>query len=205
LESAKAISLLDEDQYLISNFLDYRGDPMTRTTMEFFIRFSDASEVWLPYSNDLSESIPFEDYCRSNYELHSLLYTVNAAKIWIKEINNKPINEIVPGDIVYVNLRSYGAAWYDNLQLPFQAGQRHVIAYKYGSFVNKSNCKIRCSNDIFDESFIVDHHFVFSYGQLKKFDQSFMVLINPAFVLQYPQVLPDNRRQDLLERYRHSS
>jgi hypothetical protein len=32
-----------------------------------------------------------------------------------------------------------------------------------------------------------------------------MVLINPAFVLQYPQVLPDNRRQDLLERYRHSS
>jgi hypothetical protein len=100
-------------------------------------------------------------------------------------------------------LRSYGAAWYDNLQLPFKAGQRYVIAYKYGPFLNRFNLKIRCSNAIFDEAFIVDHHFVFSYGQVKTFDPSFMVLIDARFVLQFPQVLPDKRRDELLARYQH--
>jgi hypothetical protein len=203
LESAKEVSLNDENQYLISCFLDYRGDPLTRTTMEFFIRFADSSEIWLPYSRDVSDTLPFETYCRSNFELYPLLFTVNVAKTWIKELNQKPIDEIVPGDIVYVNLRSYGAAWYDALNLPFIAGQRYVIAYTYGPFLSKSKSKIRCSNAVFDESFVVDHHFVFSYGQVKTFDSSFMVLVNAKFVLRFPQVLPDNRRHELLARYQH--
>jgi hypothetical protein len=203
LESAKEVSLNDENQYLISCFLDYRGDPLTRTTMEFFIRFADSSEIWLPYSRDVSDTLPFETYCRSNFELYPLLFTVNVAKTWIKELNQKPIDEIVPGDIVYVNLRSYGAAWYDALNLPFIAGQRYVIAYTYGPFLSKSKSKIRCSNTVFDESFVVDHHFVFSYGQVKTFDSSFMVLVNAKFVLRFPQVLPDNRRHELLARYQH--
>jgi hypothetical protein len=203
LEAAKTVSLLDENQYLISAFLDYRGDPLTRTTMEFLVRFADSSEVWLPYSRDLSDTLPFESYCRCNFELHALLFAANAAKQWIKEINARPITEIVPGDTVFVNLQSYGAAWYQSLQLPFRPGQRYVIPYKYGPFINNSKVRIRCSNAIFDETFIVDHHFVFSYGQLKSFNSSFMTLIDAAFVLLFPQVLPDNRRDELLDRYLH--
>jgi hypothetical protein len=203
LEAAKAVSLLDENQYLIAAFLDYRGDPLTRTTMEFLVQFADSSEVWLPFSRDLSDSLPFESYCRSNFELHPLLYAANAAKQWIKELNARPITEINPGDTVFVNLRSYGAAWYDALQLPFKPGQRYVISYQYGSFTNLSKRKIHCSAAIFDESFVVDHYFVFSYGQAKTFDSSFMILIDAKFVLQFPQVLPEQRRAKLLARYQH--
>jgi hypothetical protein len=203
LEAAKAVSLLDENQYLISTFLDYRGDPLTRTTMEFLVRFADSSEIWLPYSRDLSDSLPFETYCRSNFELYPLLFTAAAAKTWIKEINQKPITEIKPGDTAYVNLRSYGSAWYDALQLPSQPGRRYVIAYKYGSFSNSSKRKIHCSTAVFDESFVVDHFFIFSYGQTTTFDSSFMVLIDAKFVLQFPQVLPEQRRAKLLARYAH--
>jgi hypothetical protein len=203
LEAAKAISLLDENQYVISSFLDYRGDPLTRTTMEFLVSFEDSSVVWLPYSRDLSDSLPFETYCRNNFELYPLLFTAAAAKVWMKDFNLKPIVENKPGDTAYVDLRSYGSAWYDGLQLPYKIGQRYVIKYEYGAFENPSKRKIKCSNTVFDESFVVDHFFVFAYGQTKNFDSSFMVLIDASFVLRFPQVLPDNRRQELLARYQH--
>jgi hypothetical protein len=203
LEAAKAISLLDENQYVISSFLDYRGDPLTRTTMEFLVAFEDSSEIWLPYSRDLSDSLPFETFCRNHHELYPLLLTATAAKTWIKDFNTKPITEIRPGDTVYVDLRSYGSAWYDALQLPYKIGQRYVIKYKYGPFQTQSKRKINCSNTVFDESFVVDHFFVFAYGQAKTFNSSFMTLIDASFVLEYPQVLPDNRRDELLARYQH--
>jgi hypothetical protein len=171
--------------------------------MEFLIRFEDSSEIWLPFSRDIADTVSFESYCRTNFELHPLLFPANAAKQWIKELNARPITEVVPGDTVFVNLQSYGATWYQSLQLPFRSGQRYVISYTYGPFINKSKLKIRCSNVIFDETFVVDHHFVFAYGQVKTFNSSFMVLIDAKFVLEFPQVLPDKSRAEILARHQH--
>jgi hypothetical protein len=64
-----------------------------------------------------------------------------------------------------------------------------------------ANNHIHCYNRIFDEDFIVDHLFVFSWGQNKLFDNLSMVLIDIPFVLAHPKVLPDNSRQELLNRY----
>jgi hypothetical protein len=201
LEDAKTISLIDENQYIISSFMDYRGDPLLRTTLEFLILFADSSKVWLPYSKDISDTLPFEEFCRANLQLYSLLFTADAAKTWIREINRKAITEIIPGDKVYVDLRSYGASWFQNLELPFKPGQRYVIHYEYRHFSGKLHNHIHCYNRIFDEDFIVDHLFVFSWGQNKLFDNLSMVLIDIPFVLAHPKVLPDNSRQELLNRY----
>jgi hypothetical protein len=40
-EDAYEAALCDTEQYKIAKFIAYRGEPMIRTSMEFYIRFSD--------------------------------------------------------------------------------------------------------------------------------------------------------------------
>ena len=63
-------------------------------------------------------TIPYESYCRSLPQLHPLLTSVSISAIEIKRIKNTAISLVVPGDVVYVDLRSYGYEWYSTLNLP---------------------------------------------------------------------------------------
>jgi len=65
-EAASKAALLDFNQFVISKFLAYRGDPLTRTTMEFEIQFEDGDVIWLPWSDNLFNTTPYEDFCRAN-------------------------------------------------------------------------------------------------------------------------------------------
>ena len=41
----------------------YLGAPDHRSTMQFLVQFADNISLWLPWSRDLSDSIPFGEYC----------------------------------------------------------------------------------------------------------------------------------------------
>ena len=43
----------DTDQCDVDRIVTYRGDPETRTTMEFLVLFKSGDSVWLPYSQDM--------------------------------------------------------------------------------------------------------------------------------------------------------
>ena len=59
-EEAFKMAQIDNDQYVITRFIAYRGDPDTRTTMEFEVEFRDGSHPWLPWSNDLFDTVQYE-------------------------------------------------------------------------------------------------------------------------------------------------
>jgi len=71
-EEAYRIALLDNDQYVINRITAYRGEPLTRTTMSFEVHFEVGSIVWLPWSTELSDTIPFEEFCRKSPEFQVL-------------------------------------------------------------------------------------------------------------------------------------
>ena len=48
----------DTDQYDDDRTVSYRGDPETRTTMEFSVLFKSGDSVWLPYSQDIFQIVP---------------------------------------------------------------------------------------------------------------------------------------------------
>lgn len=193
MEEAKKIAMLDNDQYTIDKFLAYRGDPETRTTMEFEIKFQDGSIVWQTYSKDISETIQFEDYCRSLPQLQLLLYSAEEANKLKRRWNTLNITEVQPGDEVFVDLRCYNAGWYDKLDLPDIHHITYVILYVYKHYASKRDKKsiyVHCP--VFKETWLVKNTFVKMYGSNRNLipNAKDIILIDEAFIKNYPQVLP---------------
>jgi hypothetical protein len=157
--------------------------------MSFYVHFEDDTKVWVPWSTDISQNVSFEAFCRSTPELFPLIFTVEQAKREIKAIMDRGIEKVRPGDKVYVDLRCYGEAWYEQLQLPDPYTTKYVLLYEYGELLPNGK-KIVAHCKLFKERFVVHNYFVFSYGSVKVFDASKMMLIDKAFVQRYSQVLP---------------
>ena len=187
---SEAIELakIDCDQYTISRFLAYRGDPLVRTTMEFLILFEDGSEVWLPWSDDISSTIPFEDYCRSNAPLRFLIYKKVEADQLMRDLRNSDIVEVGIGDRVFVDLRCYNYGWYSSLGLPDCDKTTYAVEYVYQKWV-RGRKKIEVYCPVFRETFKVDRVFVQMYGSTKQLP-SHWKLVDSNFVTRYPQVKP---------------
>jgi hypothetical protein len=195
-EEAKRVAMLDHDQYTIDRILAHRGDPNKRSTMEFEIRFQDGTVHWLPYDKrDLYPTVAYEDYCRSKPELQLLLFPAQEADMLLKQWNREPITLVRPTDTCFVDLRSYGAAWYATLPLPDKDHITYVLQYKYGDFVHrKVKKRIWAHCPVFNERFAVSNDFIKQYGSNTKLvpNGQDIVLIDKPFVAQYPSLLPSN-------------
>lgn len=190
-EAAEKAALLDYDQYEIQGILFYRGDPMVRTTMEFFIRFSDGDSRWVTWNQDLFKSVPYENFCRSRSELFPLIYTEQVARKLIKEMNSKVITDVAPGQTVYVDLRSRGTStWYNQIGLPRSEELKYVLKCTYQSWVSQQKRKLRLYCELLGITYNVDHYFVYAYGRVTEFIASEMVLVNKVFCQAYPKILP---------------
>jgi phospholipid-translocating ATPase len=188
-DEAYNLAMTDANQYVVDVILAYRGDPLMRTTMEFLVKFQDGSEHWKPWDNDLFDTTQYEDFCLSKPPLFPLILRLKESQKRLAEINKTPITAVKPGDTVYVDLRCYGANWYQNLRLPDCDFKTYVVVYTYTRWI-KPNIKIEAVCDIFKETFPLDHVFVKMYGSVFTFDESLMVLIDEDFVSRHPQVLP---------------
>jgi ribosomal protein L21E len=191
-ESAFQLALLDHDQYVVDSILAYRGDPKTRTTMQFEVKFKDGDIVWLTYNQDLAACEQFEHYCRAKPELFLLIYTAKVAQERMVAINKTPITEVKPGDIYYIDIRSYGSTWYDSLPLPDLHHRTYVVAYKYTKWVNNTHRKIEAKCQVFNETWRLDHVFIKQYGSHIKHQHvngQTIILIDSNMVQTYPELL----------------
>jgi hypothetical protein len=100
LETAKRLALEEFEQDVIESIDGWRGCPEERQSTEFFVKFrTNEDYTWEPWSQDLSRSIPFEQYCSRHLELHQLLVTVADLQAYISAVNSTPITEVQPGDV----------------------------------------------------------------------------------------------------------
>ena len=61
-EQAFDLAQGDNDQYIIDRIIAYKGDPYLRTSMEFEVAFMDGTTVWVNYSQDIFQTVHFEDF-----------------------------------------------------------------------------------------------------------------------------------------------
>ena len=85
--------------------------------------------------------------------VHSLLTTVSISAIEIKRFKNTVISLVVLGDVVYVDLRSYGYDWYSSLKLPDADYSTYVVQLTYTSWFNCKHLKIYGTTPVFNEDF----------------------------------------------------
>jgi hypothetical protein len=202
-QAAYELALRDQDQHVVEKFLAYRGDPLLRTSMEFLVKFAAGDEIWLPFSKDLFDTVPYEQFCRANPPLFPLIFTDRVARQEIGMIKRADITAVQPGDTVYVDLRYYGAGYYAALGLPNADVLTYVVPWKYLTWTSKKHHKrIKAECRLFAEVWNnLNNFFVYCYGSCKQLDVDAMILLDEAFCVQHPTVLPSGSAADLLRRY----
>jgi hypothetical protein len=145
-EQAYDAALRDQNQYLISRFLAYRGNPLVRTSVSFKVQFEDSSIHWKPWSKDLFDTIQYEEYCNSLPQLAPLVALLRESKILIAQVNLTPIIKINIGDTAYMDIRAIGAGWYERLHLPNQDTSTYVVPVIFLSCHSDQHLKINCSS-----------------------------------------------------------
>jgi hypothetical protein len=188
-DEALALSQLDDDQHALDYIEGYRGVPTQRMQMDFFVRFLDSDRQWLRYSRDLSSTVQFETYVRSRPELRMLLYTATVAKTLISEINSKPLN-VTPNSSFYLNLRFYGAPFYDAIQDHIEDAYLvdYVYEANYGTFRDASHLSIYVYVPLRKQRLIFTGYYVEAFGRLTTLPQA-TVLVDQAFSSRHPCVL----------------
>ena len=177
----------DDDQYVIVEIIDYRGDPDNRSNMEFLIHFEDDEIVWLRYNADLSSSTPFQVYISSHRELEPLTLTAAEWKITRSRYNRQGVVGVQPGDTCFVLLKSWGVGYFQSLLLP--NGPLYVVECVYVKWTTAKKKKIDVRCPLFnDEIFEWDATAVRMYG-MSFILSSQMVLVDSSFCQRYPKIL----------------
>ena len=183
-EEAYAAARRDQDQHVIKRILTHRGDILKRSTLVFTTEFEDGEVRELPYSLDLFNAIPYEDYCRSKTYLRHLVYSHEEAKQFIKE---KTIPKLRPGHDVYLNIMLYGNDWFYQLGLPDSDTVTYVSKCSLLK-LGKSKSWASLKNTVNEERLRLNAFEFYCYAHLE-YDPNNMVLIDEAFVVKYPQVV----------------
>ena len=115
------------------------------------------------------------------------------AKKWKTQLNRQDISAVKPGDLVYLDLRFFGDAWYESLQLPDFDTTSYVMEMRYTKWYHKSSKRKITGNLILltQHSYSLDGYLVHCWGSVKVFDPSTMVLVNDDMIKRYPNIAQD--------------
>lgn len=205
-EDAYRLALEDADQFNIERITAWRGDPGTRTTMEFEVLFSDGEVVWKPFDQDLFNSIPYETYCNENSEVYLLKFTVAQARKEAAHINSLPITKVTPGDIVYLDIRYFNTYLYDTkFDLPDKYHLRYVVKLQYTRWIGQHHKKIDAYIEVFNEEYRFNNLFVHMFGHHSRLQDN-MIEVTSIFLQEHPfilDILPKVQRDKVLRNLPH--
>jgi hypothetical protein len=188
---ARALASIDADQYVIRRLTAYRGDPLLRTSMYFLVEYADNDILWLPWSKDLQDSIPYEDFCRSIPCLKPLIESAASAAKWVKTLRQTPVTSVVPTQEVSVDIRSFGANWYATLDLPNKDSATYVAPCTFGK-LHKAGKQITLTCPLLKHTMLVDNVWIQMYastpppGTSLRVDQELMDSCPTLRTLQSP-------------------
>ena len=190
-DEAYESALLNADQHVVDKVLYYRGDPSKRSEMFFMVRFADAEEVLLPWSQDLVGAEQFQQFIFATPELFPLRYNAHAVGSQVTMMRRQPLTGISIGDEFYVDLRFWGHGFYDNLPLPNLYVTRHVVLARYSRLRRKDGGNVQVYVPVFKEYLRDwDYYDVYCFGGQPRLTPE-MTLVTEALCVQYQELLPD--------------
>ena len=200
-DDAFKLAMEDADQFLVNRITAWKGNPAVRTEMEFEVLFSDNDIVWKRWDQDLAETVQFEEYCRENPELHLLLFPVRRTAAESKVLRDQQITLVQPGDIVYVDIRSFQYDLYDDLNLDDKYHLRYVVRLEYTRWAGRQQRSIDGFVNVFQTTYNFDNLMVFQVGFRKEWEPN-MVEITRGFLSTHRdllQLIPDKRNRNKVE------
>ena len=181
-------AMTDDDQFIIREVKAYRGDPELRSGMQFEVLFADGDCLWLPYNQDLTSTKSFAEFCGTRSELLPLLYTLAEWKKQKSHINAQGVKGVQPGEECFVDLRAWGSAYYESIDLPDMFHRNYVVPCRYVKWTNSKKTKIDVRCELFNQLFEWTAVDVQAYGSRGNLSDE-VVLIDEDFVRRYPQLM----------------
>ena len=112
--SAKRVANQEEDQTTVPDITAWRGDPMIKTTLSFRVLFADGDVRWLPFTKDLDATVAIGTFFLAHPPLRHLSFqNAQAIADFLRSKRREPITGVKKGEVLYVDMRSYGQLWYD--------------------------------------------------------------------------------------------
>ena len=174
-EDAVDLAKRDTDQFDVDRIVAYKGDPETRTTMEFFVSFKSGDSVWLPYSQDIFQMVQFEEFCNNTPGLYFLQYSHSVAETRKKLVNKQPITSLQPGETIYVDIRTWGEVWYQTLGLPDMFNTRYVDKWEITGW-KKEPLSLFGRSVTYGQFYILNHAGVLKWGRWRELEDGMIVL-----------------------------
>ncbi len=165
---AMRVAQCDADQFEIVKIAGHAGNPRKRMSMDFLVVYKNGDSRWCKFSQDIAQTQRFEEYCQPRPELRQLLITEDLANKFRSACLKVPITLVKPGDVVYVDIRSWNTYWYSTLDLlPDKDTLTYVVRCEYGQFCGskkRPNYKIKTYFPAMFEEHESDNVFVNEYG-----------------------------------------
>jgi hypothetical protein len=157
--------------------------------MDFKTEYEDGSIVWMKWNNDISSTQAFESFCRSRPELGQLLLDAETNKKLERDLNNRAITDVSPGDLVYVDLRYWGHLLYDFvLDLPDKENTLYLVEGTYYVWENKAHTKISVKYPALNEVRYATNVFIKRYGFRDHLPEAGYRLVNSALFDEFPSL-----------------
>ena len=191
-------ALRDQDQHVVTALLAWRGDPTTRTRMQFLVEYSDGDILWQQWSQDLSDCTAFAAFCSRQRPLEPLLVSREQQTKDATARNTKDILDVKPGDHAFWDLRAWGPDFFDQLALPYADTMLYVLRIEYPCWSKKGpgpQKRIDAYSPVLRETFIVNNDSIYLWGNHREFDASRMILVDEDLAATLPglQVTPAAR------------
>ena len=104
-------------------------------------------------------------------------------------MRKQQIDGVQPGQEVYINLRAWGADFYDALSLPDCYVTNYVVLCRYKRWAGKRRLRIDLYCPLFDTTYEWSAYDVYCYGLCFDFNPSTMVLVDSEFCKSFPDIL----------------
>jgi hypothetical protein len=171
--------------------------------MKYLVQYADGDTKWRWYDQDLFKTIQYGEYvARFPYLMHLGLDLAEAAA-FKKDFKNKPIEQVKPGDVVYVDVAFYGNGWLNETTIPDIHPKVYVLEFRYTHWYHDlsmgkntkadvAKTKISATCEVMGKSYALTAYLVFAYGSNKILDTSRMELLTQRHAKLYPQILADS-------------
>ena len=93
-----------------------------------------------------------------------------------------------PGEECFVDLRAWGSAYYESIDLPDMFHRNYVVPCRYVKWTNSKKTKIDVRCELFNQLFEWTAVDVQAYGSRGNLSDE-VVLIDEDFVRRYPQLM----------------
>jgi hypothetical protein len=186
VENGLELAKLDYHQWDIRTINHWTGNIYHRKSLLFNVTFEDGETVELPFTNDLSESINFEEFVSGQPLLRPLLVTAIKAKKEAIDIRKLFITSYQPGDTIFMDLRLYDgtdAVWFDSLNLPFTS-RRYMVKGVVDKLTNGGR-KLKAKIGLFDSIVTLDSWDLGLYCSESIGDN---ILVDIEHLTLYPQI-----------------